>query len=148
MIHNRCSIKKGGGLDILLLEMKFIVRKQKFLFSKNRETTVNHHDNFNFSVEYEAAFASQVSALTIISYLSPCSPPPPILHPCQSLGTIPTAIPGLCGCMSSRHQPKPPQLTPKIMQAVRARHSGCVLACHQPDTYQQPLLLCAHSKTQ
>lgn len=136
-------------MDILILEMKFIVRKQKFFFSKNRETTVvNHHDNFNFSVEYEANFASQVSALTIVSYLSPCSPAPPILQPCQSLGTIPAAIPGLCGCMSSRHPPKPPQLTSKIMLAVRDRQSGCVLACHQPDAYQQPLLLCAHNKTQ
>lgn len=40
---------KRRWLDILFLEIQFIVRKQKFLFSKNRETATNHHDNFSFS---------------------------------------------------------------------------------------------------
>ena len=116
--------------------MQFIVRKQKFLFSKNRETTVtNHHDNFISPVEYEAVFASQIPAITVTSYLSPCqSPPSPIPAGAWELPVAATL--GLCDPVRAGHQPRPPGHT----LAVYLHPTS--LIC------QQPPLLCAHSKTQ
>lgn len=68
--------------------------------------------------------ASQVFVFTNASHLGSSSQVPPYSSH-QNLGPTLEAGPGLCRCISARHQPRPLRLTPTAVPALETSPSSC-----------------------